>query len=44
MKYFQNSLCVEALEANPRAFVVLATNYCKKKKKKKKSFPNYEVH
>lgn len=38
MKYFQNSLCVEALEANPRAFVVLATNYCKKKKKKKE-FP-----
>lgn len=37
MKYFQNSLCVEALEANPRAFVVLATNYCKKKKKKRVS-------
>lgn len=31
MKYFQNSLYVQALEANPRAFLLLATNYCKKK-------------
>lgn len=31
MKYFQNSLCVETLEANPRAFLLLATNYHKKR-------------
>lgn len=30
MKYFQNSLCVETLEANPRAFLLLPTNYHKK--------------
>lgn len=31
-EYFQNSLCMEALGANPRAFLLLATNYWKKEK------------